>query len=156
MFQYSDNAGSTWTRPVPLNDSQTVNSQFFQSMALDPATGDIAVGWYDCRTARGQRGPGCAPPDSYTQFWATYSTDGGRRFAPDFWVSQGTSNAKDAHYFFDYGDYTQVAFQSHLFYPAWSDNSDSTGTNPDGTLQQVDLYTARVHIPGQARRPGPQ
>ena len=43
-------------------------------------------------------------------------------------VSQGTSNAEDTHSFFDYGDYTQVVFQFHLFYPAWSDNSDSTGS----------------------------
>jgi hypothetical protein len=147
MFSYSGNNGSTWTKAVPLSDSQTVNSQFFQSIALDPATGDIAVGWYDCRTAHGQGGHGCARPDTYTQFWATYSTHGGTSFAPDFPVSRGTSNAKDSHSFFDYGDYTQVAFQSHLFYPAWSDNSDSTGTNPNGTLHQVDLYTARVHIP---------
>ena len=41
----------------------------------------------------------------------------------------------------------QVAFQSHLFYPAWSDNSDSTGTNPNGKLHQVDLYAALVRIP---------
>lgn len=106
----------------------------------------IAVS-FECRNAKGQGGRGCARPDSYTQFWATYSTDGGTRFVPDFRVSQGTSNAKDTHSFFDYGDYTQVAFQSHLFYPAWSDNSDSTGTNPDGTLHQVDLYAARVRIP---------
>jgi hypothetical protein len=52
--------------------------------------------------------------------------------------------AMDTHSFFDYGDNTQVAFQSHLFYPAWS---DSTGTNPDGKLHQVDLYTARMRIP---------
>jgi hypothetical protein len=147
MFAHSDDAGRTWTRPVRLSDSQTAGSQFFQSIALDPATGDIAAGWYDCRNAHGQRGPGCARPDSYTQFWATYSTDGGRTFAPDFRVSQGTSNATDTHSFFDYGDYTQVAFGSHLFYPAWSDNSGSTGTNPDGKLHQADLYTARIRIP---------
>jgi hypothetical protein len=153
MFAYSGNNGEAWTRAVPLNDSQTAGSQFFQSIALDPATGDIAVGWYDCRNAHGQGGYGCARPDTYTQFWATYSTDGGRRFAPDFRVSRGTSNAKDTHSFFDYGDYTQVAFQSHRFYPAWSDNSDSTGTNPSGKLHQVDLYTARVHIPGRPGNP---
>jgi len=146
IFQYSDNAGATWTKPEPLNDAQTGNSQFFQSIALDQATGDVAVGWYDCRNASGQGGHGCARPDTYTQFWATYSTDGGRRFATDFRVSKGTSNAKDSHSFFDYGDYTQVAVQSRLFYPAWSDNSDSTGTNPNGRLHQVDLYTARVRI----------
>jgi hypothetical protein len=147
MFSYSGNAGRTWTKAAPLNDGQTAGSQFFQSIALDPATGDVAVGWYDCRNSKGQGGHGCARPDSYTQFWATYSTDGGTRFVRDFRVSQGTSNAKDTHSFFDYGDYTQVAFQSRLFYPAWSDNSDSTGTNPDGTLHQVDLYAARMRIP---------
>ena len=61
MFQHSDNSGRTWTKAVPLNDSQTVNSQFFP---------------------------------------ASYSTDGGARFAPGFRVSQGTSNAKDTHSFF--------------------------------------------------------
>lgn len=147
MFQHSGNAGRTWTKAVPLSDPQTAGSQFFQSIALDRATGDVAVGWYDCRTAHGRGGHGCARPDSYAQFWATYSTDGGSTFAPDFRVSQGTSNAKDTNNGFDYGDYTQVAFQSHLFYPAWSDNSDSTGTNPDGQLHQADLYTARVRVP---------
>jgi hypothetical protein len=33
------------------------------------------------------------------------------------------------------------------FWPAWSDNSNSTGTNPDGTLHQFDLYTAAIPIP---------
>ena len=147
MFQHSDNSGRTWTKAAPLNDSQTVNSQFFPAIAVDQATGDVAAGWYDCRNAQGHGGHGCARPDTYTQFWASYSTDGGARFAPGFRVSQGTSNAKDTHSFFDYGDYTQVAFQSHLFYPAWSDNSDSTGINPDGKLHQLDLYTALVPIP---------
>lgn len=41
----------------------------------------------------------------------------------------------------------RAAFQSHLFYPAWSDNSDSTGTNPDGKLHQLDLYSASVCLP---------
>jgi len=40
-----------------------------------------------------------------------------------------------------------VAVQSGLFYPVWSDNSNSTGNNPNGTLKQLDLYTARIVIP---------
>jgi len=147
MFQYSGNSGRTWTKAIPLNGPQTAGSQFFPSIALDQATGDITAGWYDCRNAHGQGGHGCRRPDTYTQFWATYSTDGGRSFAPGFRVSQGTSNAQDTHSYFDYGDYTQIAVQSHNFYPAWSDNSDSTGTNPNGKLHQVDLYIALVRIP---------
>ena len=52
----------------------------------------------------------------------------------------GTSNANGADSNFDYGDYT-TPFQSHRFWPAWSDNSNSTGDNPDGTLHQFALYT---------------
>jgi hypothetical protein len=86
-------------------------------------------------------------------------------FTPNFRVSQGTSSAKDAGGFSNYGDYTQAAFQSHLFYLAWSDNSDSTSTNPDGKLHQMDLYTALIREwppagqaaadPGRCGGPGP-
>jgi hypothetical protein len=85
-------------------------------------------------------------PNDDVQIWATYSKDGGVTFAPNFQVSQGTSNVNGAESFFDYGDYTHAAFESGTFYPAWSDNSNSTGDNPDGTLHQLDLYTAKVII----------
>lgn len=149
MFQHSNNGGKTWSTAVRLNDDHTVTSQFFPAIAVDQATGDVAASWYDCRNDRGQGGPGDPDgiPNNDTQTWATYSTTGGARFAPDFRVSKGTSSAKDTGGFFGYGDYTQAAFQTHLFYPAWTDNSNSTGTNPDGTLHQMDLYTALVVIP---------
>jgi len=149
MFQYTDNNGATWTPAVRLNDDHTVNSQFNPAIAVDQATGDVAVSWYDCRNDLGLGGPGDTNgiPNDDTQIWATYSTDGGVTFAPNFQVSAGTSNAPDAQSFFDYGDYTHAAFASHLFYPAWSDNSNSTGQNPDGRLHQLDLFTAKVVIP---------
>jgi hypothetical protein len=149
MFQYSDNNGATWTPAIRLNHDHTVNSQFDPSIAVDQATGDVAVSWYDCRNDLGAGGPGDTDgiPNDDAQIWAAYSTDGGVAFAPNFRVSKGTFNAPDAQSFFDYGDYTHAAFASHLFYPAWSDNSNSTGQNPDGTLHQLDLFTAKVVIP---------
>jgi hypothetical protein len=149
MLQYSDDNGTTWTPAVRLNDDHTVNSQFMPAIAVDQATGAVAVSWYDCRNDLGTGGPGDTDgiPNDDAQIWATHSTDGGVTFAPNFRVSAGTVNAPDAQSFFDYGDYTHAAFQSHLFYPAWSDNSDSTGQNPDGTLHQLDLFTAKVVIP---------
>ncbi len=86
-------------------------------------------------------------PNDDFQIWATDSTNGGATFAPNFQVSQGTSNAVDANSFFDTGDYTHAAFVAGSFWPAWSDNSNSTGDNPNGTLHQFDLYTAKVSIP---------
>jgi hypothetical protein len=149
MLQHSDDNGATWSPAVRLNDDQTANSQFNPAIALDQTSGDVAVSWYDTRNDLGQGGAGDTngvANDDF-QIWATDSTDGGIHFAPNFRVSQGTSNAADADSFFDTGDYTHAAFQSGMFYPAWSDNSNSTGTNPDGTLNQLDLLTAAVPIP---------
>ena len=149
MFQYSDDNGTTWTPAVKLNDDRTANSQFNPAIALDQATGDVAVSWYDARNDQGTGGSGDTDgvPNNDVQIWATDSTNGGATFAPNFRVSAGTSNADDAQSFFDYGDYTHAAFQSGAFYPAWSDNSNSTRDNPDGALHQLDAYTARVAIP---------
>jgi BNR/Asp-box repeat len=147
MFRYSDDGGRTWTKARRLGGPRTAGSQFFQAIAVDQATGYLAVGWYDCRNARGQGGAGCRKPDSYAQFWAAISTDGGRTFKPAFQVSRGTSNSIDSKDQFEYGDYTHLAFQSHLLYPAWSDNSDSPGNNPNGTLHGLDLYLAVLYVP---------
>ncbi len=148
MFQYSDDNGVTWTAPARLNDDHTANSQFMPAIAVDQSSGDVAVSWYDARNDLGTGGPGDTDgvPNDEVQIWATDSTDGGVSFAPNFQVSAGTFNAPDAQSFFDFGDYTHAAFQSGLFYPAWSDNSNSDGNNPDGTLHQLDLFTAKVVI----------
>lgn len=63
-------------------------------------------------------------------------------------MSEGTSNssAEVTGSSFNFGDYTKLAFDSGTFYPAWSDNSNSTGDNPDGALSKLDLYTAAVTI----------
>jgi len=148
MFQYSDDNGATWTPGVRVNDDQGTNSQVNPAIALDQSTGDVAISWYDARNDLGNGGPGDTDgvPNDDVQIWATFSTDGGVSLAPNFQVSQGTSNANGAESFFDYGDYTHAAFQSHAFYPAWSDNSNSAGDNPDGKLHQLDLFTAKVVI----------
>ncbi len=147
-FQYSDDDGATWTPAVRLNDDAGTNSQVNPSIAVDQSTGDVAVSWLDARNDLGRGGPGDTDgvPNDDIEIWATYSLDGGITVVPNFQVSRGASNAVDAQSFFDYGDYTHAAFASHLFYPAWSDNSNSTGNNPDGTLHRLDLYVASVSI----------
>ncbi|MGN6795272.1 MAG: hypothetical protein ACTHJW_23025 [Streptosporangiaceae bacterium] len=149
MLQYSDDNGSSWSPAVRLNDDHTTNSQFMPAIAVDQTTGHVAVSWYDCRNDLGAGGAGDTDgvPNDDAQIWGTFSTNGGLTFAPNFQVSAGTFNAPDAQSGFDYGDYTHAAFQSGLFYPAWSDNSNSTGQNPDGTLHQLDLFIAKVAIP---------
>jgi hypothetical protein len=148
MLQHSDDNGATWSPAVKLNDDNTTNSQYDPSIALDQSSGDVALSWYDTRNDLGTgSGDTDGIPNDDFQIWATDSTNGGTTFAPNFQVSQGTSNATDANSFFDVGDYTHAAFVAGSFWPAWSDNSNSTGDNPNGTLHQLDLYTAKVSIP---------
>jgi hypothetical protein len=149
LFQFTDDDGVTWTPAVRLNDDAGTNSQVNPSISVDQATGFVAVAWYDARNDLGDGGPGDTngTPNDDVQVWATYSTDGGATFVPNFQVSLGTSNSSRAESSFDFGDYRHSAFQSGSFYPAWSDNSNSTGDNPDGKLHQLDLYTATVTVP---------
>jgi hypothetical protein len=120
MLQYSDNDGATWTPAVKLNDDNTANSQYNPAIALDQSSGAVAVSWYDTRNDLGSGGSGDTDgvPNDDFQIWATDSTDGGTTFAPNFRVSQGTSNAIDANSFFDTGDYTHAAFVAGSFWPA--------------------------------------
>jgi hypothetical protein len=149
LLQHSDNAGATWSPAVKLNDDHTVNSQYDPAIALDQANGNFAVSWYDTRNDLGTGGSGDTDgiPNDDFQIWATDSTNGGASFAPNFQISRGTSSAVAAGSFFDNGDYTHAAFVAGTFWPAWSDNSNSTGDNPNGRLHQFDLYTAKVTIP---------
>lgn len=149
MFQHSGNEGTSWTNAVRLNDDSTANSQFLPAIAVDQTTGEVGMSWYDARNDQGDGGPGDTNGigNDDAQIWATYSLNGGATLVPNFRVSEGTSNATDSGSSLDYGDFTAAAFQSHRFYPVWSDNSNSTGTNPDGTLNELDIYTAEVTTP---------
>ena len=149
MLQHSDDNGATWSRAIKVNDDRTANSQYNPAIALDQSTGVVALSWYDTRNDLGTGGSGDVDgiPNDDFQIWATYTTNGGASVAPNFQVSRGTSSAVAAGSFFDVGDYTHAAFVAGSFWPAWSDNSNSTGDNPDGTLHQFDLYTASVPIP---------
>ena len=146
--RYSDDAGATWSAGVRVNDDNTKNSQFLPKISLDPTTGNIAVVWYDARNDLGMGGPGDTDgiPNTDAQFWGAFSTDGGQTFTKNIQISAGTSNSRDAHNGIDYGDYSGLSFYGGIAHPTWSDNSNSTGNNPDGALHQLDIYTASVPL----------
>jgi hypothetical protein len=147
--EYSDNNGATWSEAKRVNDDATTNSQFLPKIALDPTSGKLAVVWYDARNDLGTGGTGDTDglPNDDAQFWGAFSTDGGGSFGPNIQISAGTSNSHDSGNGIDYGDYTGLSFYGGIAHPAWSDNSNSTGTNPDGALHQLDIYTAAIPAP---------
>jgi hypothetical protein len=149
MSQYTDDSGAHWSAAVKVNDDTGgVNSQFNPAIALDQTTGNVGISFYDCRNDLGQGGSGDTDgiPNTDAQIWATYSKNGGTSFVANFQVSQGTSNVRNAGSSTDYGDFTHASFVGGSFRPVWSDNSNSTGDNPDGALHALDLYTAKVTV----------
>ena len=148
MFQHSDDAGLTWSPALRLNTDAGTNSQFMPAIAIDRSTGWVGVSWYDCRNDLGFGGSGDTDgvPNDDAQFWMTYTTNHGASFGPNRQVSRGTSNAADAKNRLDYGDFTLASFVDGTFWAVWSDNSNSTGDNPDGTLQALDIYVAPIRV----------
>ena len=149
--RYSDDDGATWSAGARVNDDNTTNSQFLPKISLDPTTGNIAVIWYDARDDLGTGGAGDTDgiPNTDAQVWGAFSTDGGQTFTKNIQISAGTSNSHDAQNGIDYGDYSGLSFYGGIAHPAWSDNSNSTGNNPDGTLHQLDIYSASVPVRGR-------
>jgi hypothetical protein len=143
--RYSDDNGATWSAGVRINDDHTTNSQFMPKISLDQTTGHIAVVWYDARAdlGAGDAGDTDGLPNTDAQFWGAFSGDG-VSFGPNLQISAGTSNSHASGNGIDYGDYDGLSFYGGMAHPAWSDNSNSTGNNPDGALHQLDIYTAAV------------
>lgn len=146
--RYSDDGGATWSGGVRVNDDTTKNSQFLPKISLDPTSGNLAMIWYDSRLDLGAGGPGDTNrlPNDDAQLWGAFSKDGGASFTTNIQISAGTSNSHDSGNGIDYGDYSGLSFFGGVAHPAWSDNSNSTGNNPDGALHQLDIYTDAVHM----------
>src|SRR5438876_3263067 len=147
--RFSDNQGATWSSGVRGSDDQTKNSQFLPKISLDPTSGNLALVWYDSRNDLGTGGPGDTDgiPNDAARSGGAFSTDGGQTFTKNIQISAGTSNSHDSGNGIDYGDYTGLSFYGGVAHPAWADNSNSTGNNPDGTLHELDIYTAAVAAP---------
>jgi len=134
--RYSDNNGATWSSPVRVNTDSGSNSQFFSKIALDPTSGNIAVVWYDCRNS---------PSNDRVELWGTVSVNGGVSFLPEVQISAGSTSGVGMGGGNELGDYIGLDFFNGVFHPAWADDSNSTGDNPDGTTD-MDYYTAAVSL----------
>ncbi len=148
QLRFSDDNGTTWSTSVRVNDDATTTSQFNPRISLDPTTGNIAVAWEDCRNDKGNHGPGDTNGvvNDDAMVYTTVSKDGGTTFLPNKRLSAGASNDNGAANGVDYGDYGGFMFYGGNLYYASADNSNSTGTNPDGKLHGFDVYTQPVQV----------
>lgn len=147
-LRYSDDNGQSWTNPARVNDDVGTNSQFNPKISLDATSGKLAIGWYDARNDAGDHGQGDTngQPNDDVLIYATISRDGGETFQHNFRLSLDASNDNGARSGVDYGDYSGFAYYNGRLYFSAADNSNSTGENPDGTLQEFDLYVAPITV----------
>ena len=134
-LRFSDDDGANWSARVPVNDDATTRAQILPSVSLDQTSGALGVAWHDARNDAG---------NNDTQLFVGFSDNGGASFMTNLLVSDGTSDEDGAGSSVDYGDYRLASYHDGLFYPVWSDNSNSTGDNPNGAGAQFDQYTARI------------
>lgn len=109
FLAFSSDAGRHWSKPVRVNDDPLHNGadQFFQWMAVDPATGDVYVQFYDRRAD---------PANVSIRFTLARSTNGGRKFTNYAWT-EDSFDAKGAFL----GDYTWLAAYDHRVYGVWTE-----------------------------------
>jgi hypothetical protein len=99
-LQYSDDHGQTWSPRIRVNDEGAGNSQFFPSLSVDRATGQVVLSWYDTR-----RDPAGKQTDVFLAV-GTPTADG-VRFGPNQRVTTAPSDesADNPQAAGSYGDY---------------------------------------------------
>ncbi len=135
MIRHSDDNGATWSAATQINSDATSRSQFMQKIASDPATGNVAVCWHDCRNS--------AANTAAEMYCDSTTASSYPAFVGNTAVSDGASTSNGAGV--EFGDYMGLATDASTAHPVWSDTSNSTGDNPNGT-SNFDAYTDRFSM----------
>ena len=85
MIVVSTDHGATWSTPDRIDSGPDDSFQIMPTAAIEGGTGTIVVSYYDNRS-----GAVNSSGDYLLDLYATYSTDGGITFAPDFPVNDAS------------------------------------------------------------------
>ncbi|MFT5336294.1 MAG: hypothetical protein ACI9YL_000288 [Luteibaculaceae bacterium] len=103
---YSDDQGSTWSKPVRVNQDNSNRHQFFTWMDIDQATGGLYLVYYDRRNYA----------DLNTDVVLAWSRDGGITFEEKV-ISESPFSPTDEVFF---GDYNNISAHNGLIRPIWT------------------------------------
>jgi hypothetical protein len=113
-FARSTDGGVTWGAKKMLNNQAGKNDQFNQALAVDEATGAVAVIYYDTvNDAKRKK----------TNIWYQSSFDDGASWSAPFKVTTASSNEASggADFGNQYGDYNSMSAYAGTFFPVWTD-----------------------------------
>ena len=133
-LSYSDDQGGSWSNPKIVNDDGVPSShQYFSGITVNP-NGVLVVSWYDRRSDPAM--------DSITDFYLTFSLDGGETFEPSLKLNSESSDhnaVTNGLVTFGVGEYTAVAASESQAFAVWAD-----GRNNDGDMA---IFLNRVELP---------
>lgn len=121
-LSYSDDNGTNWSTPKIVNDDNISSShQYYAGIDVN-SSGVLLLSWYDRRND--------PKNDALTDFYFTYSTNGGDTFKPSVKInsvsSDHTAVTKD-DITFGVGEYTSIASSEKDAYIVWSDGRENNG-----------------------------
>ena len=133
-LSHSDDNGFNWSTPKLVNDDGVASSHQYYSAITVNSNGVLVLSWYDRR----------ADPvnDAITDFYMTYSLDGGASFANSKKLNSASSDhaaVTTGQTTFGVGEYTSVAASKEFAFAVWA---DGRGNNGD-----MDVYLGRVKLP---------
>lgn len=141
----SSDGGRHWDRPRRMNDDPTRNGrhQYLPRLSLAP-NGRLDAIFYDRRGDAQNRG---------NDVFFTYSTDGGRRFAPNVKLTTQGSDSRigpqyavpSAQRLFEFGSRVALVSQPSRSLAAWTDTRN-TGRGPPAQ----DIFAAAIDVPQRA------
>ncbi len=140
MVRFSDDDGATWSAsPITVSDDPSAKSKFLPKIASNRLSGNVAVCWHDARNST---------TNSTMQEFCSLATPSGA--SPSFFanaqIGDGASDGNGSNppvagqLDIQFGDYSGLTYHQGWMHPAWADDSNSTGDNPDGT-SRYDAYT---------------
>ncbi len=144
-FRSSTDGGRTWSDKLTLNDDGKGRAnQIDPGISVAP-NGRIDVAWYD-----GRNNPGNIADRTETGFndvYSTWSTDGGKSFAPNVRVSDRSADRSIGVWANNVDQRLNVGVTSsdESAYFAWSETR-----NANRDFQPEDVYMATVHLDGSA------
>ena len=138
----SIDGGSTWSKPIRVNDDSTTNDHFFPWMAV--SHGLVSIVFYDRRLD---------PRNIMIDVFYAESADGGVSFSPNLRVTDQPSDPGTLNFI---GDYIGIASNATLAHPVWTDIPPTSPSNEDifteGT--KVDRPPVLVPVGSQTVYPG--
>jgi putative Ig domain-containing protein len=143
--------GTTWSKPIRVNDDNTTNDHFFPWMAM--SHGLLSIVFYDRRLD---------PQNHFIDVFYAESVDGGSSFSPNIRVTDVSSNP-DAVVFSNgesfIGDYIGIASNGTLAHPVWTDLRNVSPINPSNEdifteARRVDRPPVFAPVENQTAYPG--